>query len=133
MTANVAVQKPYRHFPLLGFSPGNYVFQCANCGGVFDGDKHSTQCLDCSIGELKLQIATLQDRVKQLQPTAKVGQLWRHKKSGNVYRVDDICIIEETMKDGVLYSPTGQVVFAPFMRPREEFEDGRFEYVGDKP
>ena len=54
--------------------------------------------------------------------------LWQHRKSGGVYRIVDFCVIERGLVPSVSYqSVTGQG--PKFIRPCEEFFDGRFTQV----
>lgn len=123
----------HRNFPLLGYAPGEYWCKCASCGGRFDGAKHASQCLDCAVGETKAQIADLRARLQASQPDVKAGQLWRHVKTGELYKVADICIIEKTLENGVLYHAhsNNRVQMLSYMRPKNEFLDGRFVRVGE--
>jgi hypothetical protein len=50
--------------------------------------------------------------------------LWQHKKTGGVYEIVGECQIEATNAPGVLYRNTSTGV--TWMRPKEEFFDGRF-------
>ena len=56
------------------------------------------------------------------------GVRWKHKKTGNIYRIVDFVIIEKTLTPAVCYEP----VVEPgglFVRPCKEFFDGRFEMI----
>lgn len=54
--------------------------------------------------------------------------LWQHKKTGGVYRIVEFCVIEKGLVPSVAYrsqSSEGPV----FIRPCEEFFDGRFKQI----
>jgi hypothetical protein len=53
---------------------------------------------------------------------------WRHKKTGNLYCIVGYVIIEKTLTPAVCYEPVSEPR-AVFVRPCEEFFDGRFEMV----
>ena len=58
------------------------------------------------------------------------GQAYRHKKTGNVYRVVLAdCRIEATNTEAVAYRRADDPHAGVWIRPRSEFCDGRFEYV----
>ena len=60
-----------------------------------------------------------------------IGTDWQHVKTGGKYAVVGECVIEATMKVAFLYKShkTG-IVWA---RPKDEFLDGRFAYIGPTP
>lgn len=51
---------------------------------------------------------------------------WRHKKTGNLYRIVDFVIIEKNLIPAVCYEPWDEP-HARFIRPCKDFFDGRFE------
>jgi hypothetical protein len=56
------------------------------------------------------------------------GTLWKHLKTGNMYVIVDVCLLEATLDEHVLYKRadhTGPI----WCRPMSEFIDGRFEQV----
>jgi len=56
------------------------------------------------------------------------GQLYRHKKTGNVYRVVLAdCRIEATNTEAVAYQRDDDHASVVWVRPYTEFTDGRFE------
>lgn len=57
---------------------------------------------------------------------------WRHKKTGNMYRIVRFGIIEKTLSPAVIYEPLEEPG-ALFVRPCEEFFDGRFVMVDTTP
>ena len=57
---------------------------------------------------------------------------WRHKKTGNMYRIVRFGIIEKTLSPAVIYEPLEEPG-ALFVRPCEEFFDGRFAMVDMTP
>lgn len=55
-------------------------------------------------------------------------QLWQHVKTGGVYSIVEFCVIEKDLVPAVAYrgvSKPGPV----FIRPCEEFFDGRFRQI----
>ena len=63
------------------------------------------------------------DLVRKSVTAVAIDTDWRHKKTGNIYRVVGGCRIEDANKLAVLYARDGVV----WCRPSEEFLDGRFE------
>lgn len=63
-----------------------------------------------------------------LPPVESVpGTYWRHRKTGALYRVIAVGRIEADLTPCVIYQgPSGDV----WVRPREEFMDGRFVCEG---
>ena len=57
-----------------------------------------------------------------------VGSLWRHKKTGTIYTIKDIAIIESDLSLAVSYKELGTAK-VHWVRPLSEFLDGRFEKV----
>lgn len=57
------------------------------------------------------------------------GSMWRHKKTGNLYTVVDLVVIESDLTLGVSYKPLVGSTKLHWVRPLEEFLDGRFEKV----
>ena len=57
------------------------------------------------------------------------GVRWKHKKTGNVYRIMAFGFTEKTLTPSVIYENVTQPG-ALFIRPCEEFFDGRFEMLG---
>lgn len=55
------------------------------------------------------------------------GTLWRHRKTGGVYRIIGKCRIEANGEDAFLYQGQDGTIWA---RPCTEFMDGRFERAG---
>lgn len=58
-----------------------------------------------------------------------LAQVWRHKKSGGLYRIINHVQIEATMTPAVTYMAIGGGTI--WVRPLTEFNDGRFEKVED--
>lgn len=57
-----------------------------------------------------------------------VGSLWRHKKTGTIYTIKDIAIIESDLSLAVSYKELGTSK-VHWVCPLSEFLDGRFEKV----
>jgi len=54
--------------------------------------------------------------------------LWQHRKTGGVYRIVEFCVVEKGLVPAVAYRP--QSYEGPvFIRPCEEFFDGRFKQI----
>ncbi len=59
------------------------------------------------------------------------GQVYRHVKTGNFYRVIIAdARIEATNTEAVVYRREDIEVGTVWVRPRSEFTDGRFEFAG---
>lgn len=52
---------------------------------------------------------------------------WRHRKTGHDYRIIGFCLIEKTLTPAVMYARVGELT--TFIRPCDEFFDGRFRQV----
>lgn len=66
---------------------------------------------------------------EQIMPLT--GQAYRHKTTGNIYRVILAdCRIEATNAEAVAYRRADDPHAPVWVRPYDEFCDGRFEYVG---
>lgn len=59
-----------------------------------------------------------------MMPDALTGKLFRHIKSGGLYRVTGTRIIESTYEIGIDYENV--ITLEPYNRPAKEFFDGRF-------
>lgn len=56
----------------------------------------------------------------------KIGSLWRHVKTGGVYRVVVVAYEESTLTPVVVYGPGPGLTGTCWTRPWSEFMDGRF-------
>lgn len=68
--------------------------------------------------------------VRDVAKAPKIGTKWKHVKTGVVYTVRDLCVIEKTLTLCVLYvsHPAG----LPWVRPVSEWEevvDGKPRFV----
>lgn len=73
-------------------------------------------------GDVKLTAATVELETRCPAP----GSKWRHR-SGGVYHVVGPCIIEATLTPAVSYvSDVPDASQIPWVRPLDEFLDGRF-------
>ena len=54
--------------------------------------------------------------------------IFRHKKSGGLYKFLGFGLIEETGTHAVIYQDIHSLLV--WIRPTQEFFDGRFEFVG---
>jgi predicted HAD superfamily Cof-like phosphohydrolase len=62
------------------------------------------------------------------------SELYRHKKTGNIYKVVSFCgKIEATWEDAVIYHRLDEPETDLIARPSAEFFDGRFEPMGPAP
>lgn len=58
-----------------------------------------------------------------------IGGYYRHKKTGGTYQVLMFATIEATMTPAIVYATTAHVGVRTWVRPVDEFCDGRFEPV----
>lgn len=56
-----------------------------------------------------------------------VGSLWRHLKTDNLYTVKDIVVVESDLTLAVSYKRLGEISRIHWLRPLDEFLDGRFK------
>lgn len=56
-----------------------------------------------------------------------VGSLWRHLKTDTLYTVKDIVVVESELTLAVSYKRLGDVNRLHWLRPLDEFLDGRFK------
>jgi hypothetical protein len=76
-------------------------------------------------------IRTLEEALVELgakKQEVPVGSLWRHKKTGTIYTIKDIAILEYDLSLVVSYKELGASK-VHWIRPLSEFLDGRFEKV----
>jgi hypothetical protein len=56
-------------------------------------------------------------------------QAYRHKKTGGVYRILHLAVMEKDLSGVVVYRPWDSKGTQIYVRPYTEFVDGRFEPV----
>lgn len=56
-----------------------------------------------------------------------VGSLWRHLKTDTLYTVKDIVVVESDLTLAVSYQKLGNNSRLHWLRPLDEFLDGRFK------
>lgn len=56
-----------------------------------------------------------------------IGSLWRHLKTDNLYTVKDIVVVESDLTLAVSYKRLGDTSRLHWLRPLDEFLDGRFK------
>lgn len=56
-----------------------------------------------------------------------VGSIWRHIKSDTLYTVKDIVVVESDLTLAVSYKRLGDSNRLHWLRPLDEFLDGRFK------
>lgn len=56
-----------------------------------------------------------------------VGSLWRHLKTDTLYTVKDIVVVESDLTLAVSYKKLGDNSRLHWLRPLDEFLDGRFK------
>ena len=56
-----------------------------------------------------------------------VGSLWRHLKTDTLYTVKDIVVVESDLTLAVSYKRLGDTNCLHWLRPLDEFLDGRFK------
>ena len=74
--------------------------------------------------EKKKPIGELADKLSQFADLRH--SIWRHRKGG-VYRIVCVAFREQTMALEIVYEDTNNLV--TYIRPHDEFMDGRFERV----
>jgi hypothetical protein len=82
--------------------------------------------------EAKLMDDVLRDVAAK--PVVTVNSTWRHKKTGGEYQVLAFACLQahrNVLDDqpAVAYRKLGDNTAPVWVRPRDEFEDGRFEFV----
>lgn len=58
-----------------------------------------------------------------------IGTVWRHIKSGHVYMITGLCLLEREWKPAYLYRQLGAPYVPQIARDCEEWHDGRFVRV----
>ena len=71
-------------------------------------------------------MSLLQDLEKSYEEIP-VGSLWRHVKSDTLYTVKDVVVVESDLTLAVSYKRLGDNSRLPWLRPLNEFLDGRFK------
>ena len=56
-----------------------------------------------------------------------IGSLWRHLKTDTLYTVKDIVLVESDLTFAVSYQKLGDLSRLRWLRPLDEFLDGRFK------
>jgi len=56
-----------------------------------------------------------------------VGSLWRHIKTDTLYTIKDIVVVESDLTFAVSYQKLGDLSRLRWLRPLDEFLDGRFK------
>lgn len=56
-----------------------------------------------------------------------IGSLWRHLKTDTLYTVKDIVVVESDLTFAVSYERLGDPSYLHWLRPLDEFLDGRFK------
>lgn len=64
------------------------------------------------------------DSVRDLVPN---GSIWRHAKTNTLYTVKDVVVVESSLSLAVSYSKLTVSPLFNWIRPLDEFLDGRFE------
>ena len=75
-----------------------------------------------TVEELKL-------KVKQKRKEVPIGSLWRHLKTNTLYTVKDVVVVESDLSLAVSYTQLKDRSRIHWLRPVDEFLDGRFERV----
>lgn len=68
-------------------------------------------------------------RLDELSTIVPKGSVWQHKKTETLYMVRDLVLIESTLTVSISYSKVSELQPVIWVRPLEEFLDGRFEQV----
>lgn len=72
----------------------------------------------------------LDDLISELSGKRKevpIGSLWRHIKTDTLYTVKDIVVVESDLTLAVSYKRLGDTSHLHWLRPLDEFLDGRFK------
>lgn len=76
--------------------------------------------------------ADLTPVIRRAEARVPPGTVWRHAKSGGVYRVECVAIEEATLSVVVVYRLRDGAAPVTFTRPYREFTDGRFTIIEEK-
>jgi len=79
------------------------------------------------MGQHRVSEEVLGNLINEILRFFPVGSRWRHKKTGGIYTVENVVVIESSMQLCVVY----RSMLIPWCRPVVEFGDGRFERVND--
>lgn len=71
-------------------------------------------------------MSLLQDLEKSYEEIP-IGSLWRHLKTDNLYTVKDIVVVKSDLTLAVSYKRLGDNFRLHWLRPLDEFLDGRFK------
>ena len=71
-------------------------------------------------------MSLLQDLEKSYEEIP-IGSLWRHLRTDNLYTVKDIVVVESDLTLAVSYKRLGETSRLHWLRPLDEFLDGRFK------
>ena len=69
----------------------------------------------------------LQEDLSLKRKEVPIGSLWRHLKTDNLYTVKDIVVVESDLTLAVSYKRLGDTSRLHWLRPLDEFLDGRFK------
>ena len=72
---------------------------------------------------------TLEEALLELgekRQKVRAGSLWRHLKTDTLYMVKDIVVVESDLTLSVFYKRLGDTSHLHWLRPLDEFLDGRF-------
>lgn len=72
-------------------------------------------------------LAEVQNDLALRREEIPVGSLWRHIKSDTLYTVKDIVVVEFDLTLAVSYKSLGDTSRLHWLRPLDEFLDGRFK------
>lgn len=72
-------------------------------------------------------LAEVQNDLALRREEIPVGSLWRHIKSDTLYTVKDIVVVEFDLTLAVSYTSLGDTSRLHWLRPLDEFLDGRFK------
>ena len=69
----------------------------------------------------------LLSELKEKRKELPVGSLWRHIKTDTLYTIKDIVVVESDLTFAVSYKKLGDTFRLHWLRPLDEFLDGRFK------
>ena len=69
----------------------------------------------------------VQEALSLKRKEVPVSSLWRHIKTDNLYTIKDIVVVESNLTLAVSYNHLGDTSCLHWLRPLDEFLDGRFK------
>jgi len=73
--------------------------------------------------------AILRHHLNTAESIAPPGSQWRHEKTGGLYMIASVALVEATLEIVVVYRSLNEEHVLTFTRPIREFLDGRFTNI----